>query len=91
MITKVGCVGRQLKAGQQRVRIPDVDVVNPSSSNVSGASDKLLEAKVTESCVEETVGMLVQADVHVSRDSCQSFHINQLLQIVHQILLTSIG
>ena len=91
MITKVGCVGRQLETGQQRVRIPDVDVVNPSSSNVSGASDKLLKSKVTEGCVEEAVGMLVQTDVHVSRDSRQSLHVNQLLQVVHQIFLSSIG
>ena len=91
MITKVGGVGRQLETGQQRVRIPDVDVVNPPSSNVSGASDKLLEAKVTESCVEETVGMLVQADVHVPRNSSQPLHVDKLFQIVHQIFLASIG
>ena len=76
MITKVGCVGRQLETGQQRVRIPDVDVVNPSTSNVSGASDKLLEAMVAKGCGEETVGMLVQADVHVARDDRQSLHVN---------------
>ena len=66
-------------------------MVNSSSSCVSGASHKLLKAKVTEGCGKDTVGMLVQADVHVSRDSRQSFHVNQLLQVVHQILLSSIG
>ena len=91
MITKVGCVGRQLETGQQRVRIPDVDVVNPSTSNVSGASDKLLEAMVAKGCGEETVGMLVQAHVHVSRDGCHFLHVDELLQVVHQLLLTSTG
>ena len=73
------------------MRIADVDMVNPATSSVSGASHKLLKSKVTEGCAEETVGMLVQTDVHVSRDSRQSFHVNQLLQVVHQILLSSIG
>ena len=41
------------------MRIPDEDMVNPSSTNVGGTIHKLLEAKVTESCGEETVWMLV--------------------------------
>ena len=91
MVTVVGCVLCQLKTGQQRTRIPEVDMVDPSSCNVSWPSHKLLEAKVTKGCGEGTVGMLVQADVHVPRDSSQSFHVDQLLQVVHQILLTSTG
>ena len=91
MITVIGCVRCQLKTGQQIMRIPEVDMVDPSSSSVSRPSDKLLEAKVTEGCGEETVGMLVQADVHIPRDDCQSLHANQLLQVVHQVLLTSTG
>ena len=58
---------------------------------MSGPRHKLLEAKATEGCGEETVGMLVQADVHVSGDGCQSLHVDQLLQVVHQLLLASIG
>ena len=91
MIAIVGCVGGQLETVQERMRIADVDVVNPSSSCVSGASHKLLKAKVTESCGEETVGTLVQADVHVPRDDCESLHVHQLLQVIHQLLLTSIS
>ena len=59
MIAIVGCVGGQMETGQERMRITDVDMVNPSTSRVSGASHKLLEAKVTKSCGEETVWMLV--------------------------------
>ena len=66
-------------------------MVNPAPSCVSGTSHKLLETKVIESSKEETVWMLVKADVHVSGDSCQSLHVHQLLQVVNQILLTSIG
>ena len=65
-------------------------MINPSSSPVSGTTHELLEAKVIEGGEEETVGMLVQADVHVSRYGCQSLHVHQLLQVVNQILLTSI-
>ena len=65
-------------------------MVNPSSSLVSGARHQLLEAKVIEGGEEETVGMLVQAHVHVSRDGCHFLHVDELLQVVHQLLLTSI-
>ena len=51
-------------------------MVNPSSSPVSGTSHQLLEAKVIEGGEEETVGMLVKADVHVSGDGCQSLHVD---------------
>ena len=91
MVAVVGSMMRQLEGGQLRMRVTDVDMVNPSSSNVSRTSHKLLETKVTEGCGEETVWMFVQADVHVARDSCQSLHVNQLLQVVHQLLLASIG
>ena len=83
VITIVGCVGSQLETGQQSMRITYVGMVNPATSSVSGPSHKLLKSNITEGCVEETVGMLVQTDVHVSRDSRQSFHVNQLLQVVH--------
>ena len=76
MITVVGHVLFQLKTGQLSMRISEVDMVDPSPSNVSGARHKLLEAKATEGCGEETVGMLVQADVHVARDDRQSLHVN---------------
>ena len=65
-------------------------MVNPSSSPVSGISHQLLEAKVIEGGKEETVGMLVQADVHVPRNGCHFFHVDKLFQVVHQLLLTSI-
>ena len=76
MITVVGHVLCQLKTGQLSMRIPEVDMVDPPSCNVSWPSHKLLEAKVTEGCGEETVGMFVQADVHVARDDRQSLHVN---------------
>ena len=91
MVTVVGHIGCQMETGQQRLRITEVDMINPPSSLMSGACHKLLEAKITEGCEEETVGMLVQADIHVSRYGCQSLHVDQLLQMVHQLLLTSIG
>ena len=83
VVAVVWSVRRQLEGGQLRMRIVDVDMVNPSSSNVSRTSDKLLEAKVIESSWEKTVGMLVKADVHVSGDGCHSLHVDQLLQVVH--------
>ena len=76
MVTVVGCVLCQLKTGQLRMGIPEVDMVDPSSCSVSWPSHKLLEAKVTKGCGEETVGVLVQADVHVPRYSSQSFHVD---------------
>ena len=91
MVTVVGHIGCQMETGQQRLGITDVDMVNPPSSLVSGSCHKLLEAKIAEGCEQETVGMLVQADVEVPRDSCQPLHVDQLLQIVHQIFLASIG
>ena len=91
MITVIGHIGRQVEAGQQRIRISEVEMVDPSSSLVSGASHQLLEAEVIEGSEEETVGMLVQADVHVSRDRCHFLHVDELLQVLHQLLLTSIG
>ena len=66
-------------------------MVNPPSRLVCGASHQLLEAKVIEGSEEETVGMLVQADVHVPRDGCHFLHVYHLLQVVHQLLLTSTG
>ena len=91
MVTVVGCVLCQLKTGQLRMGIPEVDMVDPSSCSVSWPSHKLLEAKVTKGCGDGTVGMLVQADVHVARDDRQFLHVKKLLQVVHQLLLTSIG
>ena len=91
MVAIIRSVRGQLEGSQLRKRIPDVDVVNPAPSCVSGPSHKLLEAKVIESSREETVWMLVKADVHVARYGCQSLHVHQLLQVVNQILLTSIG
>ena len=91
MVAVVWSVRRQLEGGQLRMRIPDVGMVNPSSSNVSRTSHKLLEAKVIESGGEEAAGMLVKADVHVPGDGCRSLHVNQLLQAIHQLLLASIG
>ena len=76
MVTVVGCVLCQLKPGQLSMWIPKVDMVDPPPSNVSGSRHKLLEAKVTEGCGEETVGMFVNADVHVARDDCESLHVN---------------
>ena len=91
MVTVVGHIGCQMETGQQRLRITEVDMINPPSSLMSGACHKLLEAKITEGCEEETVGMLVQADVHVPRNSSQPLHVEKLFQIVHQIFLASIG
>ena len=91
MVAVIWSVSRQLEGGQLRMRIPDEDMVNPSSTNVGGTIHKLLEAKVTESCGKETVGILVQANVHISRDDGQSLHVNQMLQVVHHIFLSSIG
>ena len=91
MVTVVWSVSRQLEGSQLRQRIPDVDMVNPAPSCVSGPSHKLLEAKVIESSSKETVGMLVQADIHVPRNSSQPLHVDKLFQIVHQIFLASIG
>ena len=76
MVAVVRSVWRQLEGSQQRQRIPEVGMVNPPSSSVSGSSHKLLEAKIMESSREETVGMLVKADVHVSGDGCQSLHVD---------------
>ena len=76
MVTVVWSVRCQLEGRQQRLRIPNVGMVNPSSSSVSGPSHKLREAKIIESSWEETVGMLVKADVHVSGDGCQSLHVD---------------
>ena len=83
MVAVVRRVSRQLEGSQLRQRIPDVDMVNPAPSCVSGTSHKLPETKVIESSREETVWMLVKADVHVPSDGCQSLHVNQLLQVVH--------
>ena len=52
MVTVVGHIGCQMETGQQRLRIAEVDMINPPSSLVSGACHKLLEAKITEGCEE---------------------------------------
>ena len=65
-------------------------MVNPSSSPVSGTTHKLLESKVIEGGEEETVGMLVQAGVHVPRYGCHFLHVDELLQVVDQLFLASI-
>ena len=65
-------------------------MINPSSSPVSGTTHELLEAKVIEGGEEETVGLLVQADVHVPRDGCHFLHVDELLQVVDQLFLASI-
>ena len=65
-------------------------MVNPSSSLVSRTSHKLLEAKVIEGGEEEGVGLLVQANIHVAGYGCHLLHVDELLQVVHQLLLTSI-
>ena len=76
MVTVVGHIGHQMEAGQQRIRVSEVKMVNPSSSLVSWTCHKLVEAKILECSREETVGMLVQADVHVSRDHCDFLHVD---------------
>ena len=65
-------------------------MINPSSSPVSGTTHELLESKVLEGGEEETVGLLVQADVHVPRDGCHFLHVDELLQVVDQLFLASI-
>ena len=91
MVTEVWHIGSQMETGKQSIRISEIEVVNPSASLVSRASHQLLEAKVIEGGKEETVWIFVQAEVHVSRDGCNSLHVDHLLQVLHQLLLTSIG
>ena len=62
-----------------------------NSSHVCWASHKLLEAKFTKDCGEETLWILVKTDVHIPRDDCQPSNVNQLLQMVHHFLFASSG
>ena len=68
-----------MEARQKSLRISQVDVVNPSPSHVSGACHKLLEAEFAKDCGEETLGILVQTDVHIPRYDCQFLHVHKLL------------
>ena len=76
VVTVVGHIGHHMETGQQRIRVSEVKMVNPSSSLVSWTCHKLVEAKILECSREETVGMLVQADVQVSRDHCDFLHVD---------------
>ena len=89
VVTVVGTVLGQVVAVQLSLRVSQVGVVNPSSSHMGGTLDQLLEAQVGEELGDGVVGLLIKADVEVPSDYSNSIQADQLLQIVHHLLLTT--
>ena len=61
-------------------------MVNPPSPHVGRIFHKLMEAQINENCGEEVSGLLVEAYVEVTGDDGWPSHVDQLLQVVHNVL-----
>ena len=64
-------------------------MVNPPSPHMCWIFHKLMEAQIHEYCGEEVSGLLVEAHIEVTGDDGWPLHVDQLLQVVHNILHAS--
>ena len=76
----------EVEAGQQRLWIPSIDMVDPATPHMSWIFHELLEAHIVEHCGEEVPGLLVEAHIDVASDDGRPLHVDQLLQVVDDVL-----
>ena len=79
MVAVVGRILSEVEAGQLRLWIPSVSVVDPSAPHMGWIFPKLLEAQIDEHTGEEISGLLDEADIEVASDDGWLFHVDQLL------------
>ena len=75
-----------MEAGQLRLRIPNIGVVDPATPHMGWAFHKLMEAQIQEYSGEEVSGLLVEAHIDIASDDCRPRHIDHLLQVVNDVL-----
>ena len=76
----------EVEAGQQRLWIPSIGVVDPATPHMGRRLHKLVEAQIDEHCGEEVSGLLVKAHIDVASDNGWPSHVNHLLQVVIDVL-----
>ena len=79
MVAVVGRMPSEVEAGQQRLWIPSIGVVNPATPNMSWIFHELMEAQIVEHCGEEVPGLLVKAHIDVASDDSRPLHVDHLL------------
>ena len=86
MVAVVGRIPSEVEAGQLRLWIPGIGMVDPATPHMSRRLHKLMEAQIDEHCGEEVPGLLVQAHIEVASDDCRPLHVDHLLQVVNDVL-----
>ena len=76
----------EVEAGQQRLWIPSIGVVNPATPDMGRIFHKLMEAQIQEHSGEKVSGLLVEAHIEVSSDDCWPLHVDHLFQVVNDVL-----
>ena len=76
----------EVEAGQLRLWIPSIGMINPSTPYMGRRLHKLVEAQIDEHCGEEVSGLLVEAHIEVSSDDCWPLHVDHLFQVVNDVL-----
>ena len=76
----------EVEAGQLRLWIPSIGVIDPATPHMGRRLHKLVEAQIDEHCGEEVSGLLVEAHIEVSSDDCWLLHVDHLFQVVNDVL-----
>ena len=86
MVAIIGRIPSEVEAGQLRLWIPSIGVVDLASPHMGCILHKLIEAQIIEHCGEEVPGLLVEAHIDVASDDGRPLHVDQLLQVVDDVL-----
>ena len=76
----------EVEAGQLRLWIPSIGMINPATPHMGRRVHKLVETKIDEHSGKEVSGLLVKAHIDVASDYGWPSHVNHLLQVVIDVL-----
>ena len=76
----------EVEAGQLRLWIPSIGMINPATPHMGRRHHKLVEAQIDEHSGKEVSGLLVKAHIDVASDNGWPFHVDDLLQVVSDVL-----
>ena len=86
MVAVVGRMPSEVEAGQLRLWIPSIGMINPATPHMGWRHHKLLEAQIDEHSGKEVSGLLVKAHIDVASDNGWPSHVDHLLQVVIDVL-----
>ena len=86
MVAVVGRMPIEVEAGQLRLWIPSIGMINPATPHMGRRLHKLVDAQVDEHSGEEVSGLLVKAHIDVASDDGRPSHVDHLLQVVIDVL-----